>query len=69
MSPDRSESASIDAARVNLDEPWEVDYWVEIFGVGEVSLRRAVEEAGHSPADVRRYLAREASLDPPSRAH
>ncbi|HET6587649.1 MAG TPA: DUF3606 domain-containing protein [Oleiagrimonas sp.] len=69
MSPDSRESASIDATRIDLVEPWEIDYWTETFGVSEKRLRHAIDEVGHAPAEVRRYLARETSLDPPSSTH
>lgn len=69
MSPDSRESASIDATRIDLVEPWEIDYWTETFGVSEKRLRHAIDEVGHAPAEVRRYLARETSLDPPSPTH
>lgn len=68
MIRDSHESATIDAIRIDLVEPWQVDYWVETFGVSEERLRHAIDEVGHAPAEVRRYLARETSLDPPSPA-
>jgi len=63
MSRDDHESASIDATRIDLVEQWEIDYWIETFGVSEERLRHAVDEVGHAPAEVRRYLGRETSLD------
>ncbi|HET6631608.1 MAG TPA: DUF3606 domain-containing protein [Rhodanobacteraceae bacterium] len=64
MSIDPDSQVSVDATRVDLDEPWQVDYWSETFGVSEAQLRSAVDEVGPSPAEVRRHLARETSLDP-----
>lgn len=62
MRRDDRESVSIDATRIDLVEQWEIDYWIETFGVSEARLRHAIDEVGHAPAEVRRYLAREASL-------
>lgn len=69
MSRDDRETANIDATRIDLVEPWEVDYWTETFGVSEKRLRHAIDEVGHSPSEVRRYLARETSLDLSSPSH
>ena len=45
-----------DPARVTLAEEWEVRWWCDRFGCTEVALRRAVDEAGPSAADVERKL-------------
>ncbi len=62
MSRDKQEFASMDASYIELTEPWEVDYWTATLGVTEERLRHAIAEVGRVPAEVRRYLAREASL-------
>lgn len=45
-----------DRARVNVHEPWEVDYWCERLGVTPAQLRQAVKKAGPMAKDVRRQL-------------
>jgi hypothetical protein len=45
-----------DRARVNVHEPWEVDYWCVRLGVTPAQLRQAVKKAGPMAKDVRRQL-------------
>ena len=47
-----------DRARVNVNEPWEVDYWCERLGVTPAKLRQAVKKAGPMAKDVRRELGK-----------
>ncbi|MFD1839097.1 DUF3606 domain-containing protein [Paracidovorax cattleyae] len=47
-----------DRSRVNVNEPWEVDYWTKEFGCTETQLRAAVKAVGVMVADVRRHLAK-----------
>jgi hypothetical protein len=63
MDNDAKPAVTIDTTRVELSTSWRVDYWSDLFGVNEAQLRRAVDEAGSGVSDVRRYLARQASLD------
>ena len=51
-----------DPNRVSLAEEWEVRWWCDRFGCTEVALRRAVDAAGPSAADVERKL-REAARE------
>ena len=51
-----------DTSRVKLAEEWEVRWWCDRFGCSEVALRRAVDAAGPSAADVERKL-REAARE------
>lgn len=55
--PDSKENRnSPDSRRINLDEPYEVQYWSERFGVSPNQLRKAVEQAGTSSAAVENFL-------------
>lgn len=45
-----------DASRINLNEPWELRYWSEKFGVSPAELSRAVERVGVMVANVEREL-------------
>lgn len=62
--PDLSDQAESDAERVtaqerdpiDLEEPRTVRYWTETLGVSEEQLHTAVEHAGVSAEEVRKYL-------------
>jgi hypothetical protein len=45
-----------DRARINMNEPWEVQYWTRQLGVSQDQLARLVQVAGNSVAAVRRHL-------------
>ena len=47
-----------DASRINLNQPYEVDYWCNHFGCSEDRLRKAVGEVGTSKDAVAKYLNR-----------
>ncbi len=57
MADDLSNRGAQDRARINLNEPHEVQYWTEALGVTEARLRQAVNKAGVSADKVRDYLA------------
>jgi Protein of unknown function (DUF3606) len=46
------------AADINVNEPVEVDYWAEQFGVSEESLRKAIADVGVSAQEVAEYLGK-----------
>jgi len=48
----------LDAKRINLNEPYEVNYWCQALGVTERQLRDAVKAVGDSSAAVRKYLGK-----------
>jgi hypothetical protein len=48
-----------DRARVNVNEPHEVRYWTEKFGVSEEDLIQAVSVVGVSADEVGRYLKKD----------
>jgi hypothetical protein len=45
-----------DRARINLDEPYELRYWMKEFAVSEAELRELVKEHGTSVVRVRKVL-------------
>ncbi|MDZ4683548.1 MAG: DUF3606 domain-containing protein [Planctomycetaceae bacterium] len=45
-----------DAVLISLSERWEVAYWREALGVSEATLRKAVNQVGHSAKAVREFL-------------
>lgn len=49
-------STEDDRSSIDLQEPRTVRYWTETLGVSEEQLHTAVEHAGASVEEVRRYL-------------
>jgi hypothetical protein len=58
MSDDRSKRGPQDAARVNVHESWELDYWTRELGVSEKQLKDAVAQVGPMAKDVRKNLGK-----------
>ena len=48
-----------DAQRVNVQQPHELRYWTEKFGVSADALREAVQQVGPMVEDVADYLSAE----------
>lgn len=45
-----------DKDRINVNEPWEVRYWTQKFGVSETQLKQAVDAVGPMMDKVKKYL-------------
>jgi hypothetical protein len=45
-----------DRSRVNVNEPYDVAWWTQRFGVSEQALRDAVKKAGVSAKDLQTLL-------------
>ena len=58
MSDDKSKAGPADAARINVNEDYEVRYWTHALGISEEQLREAVKRAGVMAVDVRAELRR-----------
>ena len=56
MADDRSDKGPADRTRINLAEPYEVQYWADKFGVSKERLSEAVHNVGHSVPAVEREL-------------
>lgn len=56
MPDDKSKLRPQDASRVNVHEPYEVEYWCHKFGCTHQQLIQAVNAVGTSAAAVERYL-------------
>ncbi|MEA3060574.1 MAG: hypothetical protein QOJ94_355 [Sphingomonadales bacterium] len=56
MGDDLSNRGPQDRSRVNVNEPWELRYWTQHFGVSEQQLRNAVSQVGVSRDAVERHL-------------
>lgn len=57
MSDDLNNRGAQDRARINVNEPHEVDYWTKELGVTKQRLQQLVKEAGTSAKAVREKLA------------
>jgi hypothetical protein len=58
MSDDLKNRGPNDRSRINVNEPWEVQYWTKELGVTEQQLRDAVSKVGVMVTDVRRHLGK-----------
>ncbi len=47
-----------DAAKINIHEPWEVEYWTKKWGITKQQLIDAVRAVGVQTKDVARYLGK-----------
>ena len=56
MADDLTNRGPQDRSRVNVNEPWELRYWTQHFGVTEAQLRAAVSAVGVSRDAVERHL-------------
>ena len=56
MADDKTQTRPQDSSRVNVNEDYELRYWMNEFGVTETRLRDAVKAVGVSAAKVRDYL-------------
>jgi len=61
MSDDKNKKGAQDRSRINLNEDYEVRYWMDRFGVSEAQLRAAVEKVGVSAKAVERELKQNAA--------
>jgi hypothetical protein len=59
MADDLNNRGEPDRSLINLNEAYELDYWLGSLGVSEKRLRRAIAEVGSSAAAVRRHLAQQ----------
>lgn len=56
MADDLSNRGPQDRSRVNVNEPHEIAWWTQKFGVSEQQLRDAVKKAGVSAKDIEKLL-------------
>jgi len=55
---DKQNTGSPDRDRINLEEDYEVRYWMNHLGLTEAQLRSVVRDAGNSVAAVRKALGK-----------
>jgi hypothetical protein len=58
MPDDPTKRGPQDAARVNVHERYEVEYWSKRFGVTPDQLKACVQKVGVMVADVKKCLGR-----------
>lgn len=58
MADDKTNRGPADRARVNVNEDYELRYWMKELGCTEAQLRAAVKTAGVMVKDVRAHLAK-----------
>ena len=58
MPDDLSNKGPADRSRINLMEPYEVQYWADKFDVSKERLSEAVRKVGHSVEAVSQELKR-----------
>jgi hypothetical protein len=56
MSDDRKNTGAPDRDRINLNEDYEVQYWVQTLGITRDELKAAVEAVGPTANAVREHL-------------
>ena len=45
-----------DPRKINVSQPWEIQYWSDVLGCTPDKLRRAVNAVGPMVSDVERWL-------------
>lgn len=58
MSDDLSKRRPQDATKINVNEPWELEYWSKELGVTKDRLKEAVKAVGTTVSAVKKYLGK-----------
>ena len=58
MADDKTNRGPQDRARINVNEPYEIQYWSNVLGVTPEQLKRLVAQHGVSADAVRRALGK-----------
>ena len=58
MSDDLTKTKPLDASRINVNEPYEVNYWCDKFNVTKATLLAAVKAVGTSSEAVKKHLGK-----------
>lgn len=58
MPDDKTKRRPQDSSRVNVNEPYEVNWWCDELGCSEAQLRACVKEVGVGTAAVRACIAK-----------
>ena len=60
MVDDKINRGQPDRSRINMDEDYEVKYWIKHLDVSREELQRAVDKVGNSASAVRKELGKAA---------
>lgn len=58
MPDDPTKRRPQDSSRVNIHEPYEVEYWTKHFGVTKEQLKQCVQKVGPMVHDVKKCLGK-----------
>jgi hypothetical protein len=58
MSDDLTKKKPLDSSRINIKEPYEVNYWCHALSVTKAQLIAAVNAVGTSAALVKKHLGK-----------
>ena len=58
MADDKTKKGPADAARVNINEDFEVSYWTQKWGVSAEALKAASKKVGPMATDIARELGK-----------
>lgn len=58
MPDDKTKKRPQDASKININEPYEVNYWTDILGCTKSQLIAAVKAVGVSAAAVKKHLCK-----------
>lgn len=58
MPDDKTKKGPADRERVNIHEPYEVEYWTKHFGVTAQQLKDCVQRVGPMVSNVKRCLGK-----------
>ncbi|NMF07863.1 DUF3606 domain-containing protein [Clostridium beijerinckii] len=58
MSDDKTKKKPLDSSRINIHEPYEVNYWCDVLGCTETELKNAVSKVGTSVTKVKEHLGK-----------
>jgi hypothetical protein len=58
MPDDKSKRGPADRSRINVNEPYEVEYWTKHLGVSAQQLKECVKRVGPMVTDVKRCLGK-----------
>jgi hypothetical protein len=58
MSDNLKKTKPQDSSKINVHEPYEVNYWTDALGCTKAQLISAVDKVGVSAAAVKKYLGK-----------
>ncbi|WP_196892553.1 DUF3606 domain-containing protein [Aureivirga marina] len=56
MSDDLKRRGPEDPKKINVNQPWELNYWANKFNVSQSQIEKAVEEVGVFADEVKKHL-------------